>query len=633
MRQEKTRPVPVADLFEDEIIPEEDGITPEPVHLRIAGLGERNPARPAVVHGSRTMSYGELSGLARRIAARLRAAGVGRDTLVPLWLDRSPELVASALGALYAGGAYVGMDTRDPADRTAAILADCSPPAIVTSRELADRLPPGDHEVIVLEDLPDGPDGGTAPAPAAPGDLCYVTFTSGSTGRPKGVLVEHGGVANLVDWYVREFGITPEDRMPQLARPSFDGWALEVWPCLAGGGTLRIVGQRLPDSPQDFADWLCAERVTVGFFTTALAVQLLDARWTPGRTTLRAMLLGGEKLHAPPAVRPPFRIFHVYGPTETTMLATCGEITADAPRDTPPPIGRPLPGLSGRVLDEWRKPVADGEPGELHIGGVGVARGYLNRPELTAERFHTDPATGERLYATGDLVRRLPDGGFAFLGRTDDQIKLRGFRIEPGEVEAALLALDGVARAAVVVHEPGGDGPNAAGGRRLVGYWTAQDPNTAPDPAALREELAAALPQYMVPHLLVRLEALPLTPHGKTDRRALAAMSPSVPPSASSSASPGAPASAPATPDAFRTRTERVLAELWRTVLSVPAVGREDSFFDLGGDSLLAMRLAAEARRRGLRFGAEDLFETDVLHELAASLDQQAQANDTAAGR
>ncbi|QKW35608.1 non-ribosomal peptide synthetase [Actinomadura sp. NAK00032] len=575
---------------------------------RIERWARERPDLPAVRSGGRVLGYGELVAAAGRLAARLRRSGVGRDTLVPLWMEASPELVVAALGVLSAGGAYVGMDVDDPADRAKVILADCAAPVVLTSRALAGEVPASGAEVLIVEDLAAG--GGAPPADpdVRPGDLCYVTFTSGSTGVPKGVLVEHGGVAGLVSWYVREFGIAPGDRMPQLARPSFDGWALEVWPCLGGGATLCLAGRRLPGSPQDLVDWLVRERVTVGFFTTALAVQLLDAHWPGPGGAFRAMLLGGEKLPAPPRVHPPFALHHVYGPTETTMLATCGEIPADAPRDASPPIGRPLPGLTGHVLDERRRSVPDGAPGELHIEGAAVARGYLNRPALTAERFRAGAAPGSRVYATGDLVRRRPDGALEFLGRTDAQIKLRGFRIEPGEIETAMLAVPGVAGAAAVVHEPPGRrDPDA---RRLVGYWTAARGAVPPDAGEITERLAERLPHYMVPAAIVRLDSLPLTPHGKTDRAALAARE------------PARPAERETGRDlAYRSDTERVLAEVWAKVLGVPEVGRDDGFFDLGGDSLLAMRAAAEARRRGVRLVAEDLFETDVLGELAAALD------------
>ena len=568
---------------------------PVPVPERIAGWARSQPDRAAVVHGERSLTYAELHARAAALAVELRERGVGRDVLVPLWLPRSPELVVAALAVWLAGGAYVGMDVTEPHGRAADILADCAAPVVLTDATYAAGLPPGTDTLLVDK----AGSAGWEPT-TGPHDASYVTFTSGSTGRPKGAILPHEGVTRLVAWYVETFGVAPGDRMPQLARPSFDGWALETWPCLGGGATLCIMEQRLPDSPQDCVDWLHRQGITVAFFTTALAVQLLHARW-PAGGTMRSLLLGGEKLPAPPPVFPPFRLHHVYGPTETTMLATCGDITRDAPAGEPPPIGRPLPGFTAHVLDERLHPVADGEPGELHLSGPAVGRGYLNRPELTAQRFRDDPFAGTpgvRMYATGDLVRRRPDGQLDFQGRTDDQVKLRGFRIEPGEIEQALLAVDGVVRAAVVVHETGGDRS-----RQLVGYWTGH----GPDAGTLRAHLTRRLPQYMVPHALVRLDALPLTPHGKTDRRALADR-----PLPVMENSVETPYSGP---------TEELLARLWGQVLGRPPASRHDSFFDLGGDSLLAMRLASEARRHGLHFGAEDLFETDVLCELAEWLD------------
>ncbi|MFL6162151.1 MAG: non-ribosomal peptide synthetase [Jatrophihabitantaceae bacterium] len=598
----------------------EPGADAELVTARIGRWARLQPSCPAVVSGRQSLSYGELYARANALAAELRASSVRRDVLVPLWLDRSPELVVGALAVWLAGGAYVGMDTSDPPARISGILADCASPVVLTSQALAGRLPPGAPRAIVVDqpapDVAANAGGRSGPAGPMPSDLSYVTFTSGSTGNPKGALLEHEGVARLVAWYLDTFGIVPGDRMPQLARPSFDGWALEVWPCLAGGATLCVTEQRLPDSAQDLADWLQRERVTVGFFTTALAVQLLQARW-PAGGAMRAMLLGGEKLHAPPAVHPPFKLYHVYGPTETTMLASCGEIAAGAPRDVAPPIGHTLPGLTARVLDEQLRPVPDGEPGELHLSGVAVARGYLNRPELTAERFRADPyaaATGARMYATGDLVRRLPDGQLAFLGRTDNQVKVRGFRIEPGEIEQALMAAAGVAQAAVVVRDDGGET------RQLVGYWVAAG-EAGPDASALRDHLSRQLPQYMIPHALIRLDALPLSAHGKINRRALAERE------LLAQADPAddpAPALGP---------TEQLLAELWGRVLGRAPASRYDSFFDLGGDSLLAMRLANDARRHGLRLGAEDLFETEVLCELATVLDGRAVAQAATQGQ
>ncbi|WKU07097.1 non-ribosomal peptide synthetase [Micromonospora sp. HUAS LYJ1] len=590
---------------------------------RVRRWADHQPEQPALIAGDRRLTYAELMAAATRVAATLRGYGVGRGDLVGLLLDRSPELVVCALGVLLAGGGYVGLDRDEPTARLATMLADADCRVLVTGpgAALPDGGVPPATRVVTVETLltptadagTSSPDPGTTPVASAE-DVCYVTFTSGSTGRPKAVLVPHDGVANLVDWYRETFEVRPGDRMPQLARPSFDGWGLEVWPCLANGGTLHLVDRRRLDSPTEFGDWLVERGITVCFLTTVLARELFTYPWPADRTRLRHLLLGGEKLHRYPPAGLPFRLHNVYGPTETTMLATCGEMDPADPHDVAPPIGRPLANVRAYVLDERECPVPAGAVGELYLGGTGVARGYLGRPELTRQRFRPDPFTGPpgRMYATGDLVRRLPGGDLAFVGRADDQVKVRGFRIELGEVEVALRALPEVRDAAVVVR-PGS--PQDATADRLIGYVVPADPARPPRADRLREELGRVLPPFMVPHLFGCLDAVPLTPHGKVARGELSRLPLPVP-----AAEP--PGTVPAGGSAL-SPVEQLLAELWRETLDIDAVDREDSFFDLGGDSLQAMRVAARARERGLHFGAEDLFEHEILHELADALQQR----------
>ncbi|MFF4988030.1 amino acid adenylation domain-containing protein [Streptosporangium saharense] len=559
----------------------------------VARWARARPDHPAIVSAGTELTYGELVERAGRMASVLRSHGVDGGTLVPLVVERSPELVVAALAVLFAGGAYVGVDVDEPDARLGTIVADSGAPLVVTRAATAGRLGGGAAKVLAVEELL------AADAPVCPPldvtteDVCYVTYTSGSSGTPKGVMVPHGGLANLVSWYGRAFGVRPEDRITQFARPSFDAWALEVWPCLAWGATLRLVEGRLPDSPADFAEWLAQERISVCFLTTVLAVEMFDQPWDLYGSAPRVLLLGGERLRRHPPFGLPFAVYNLYGPTETTVVATWAELDpADVVGGQDPPIGRPLPGLRAYVLDADRHPVPPGTVGELYVAGAGVALGYLRRPELTEERFPADPFTpGERVYATGDLVRELPGGALVFVGRADDQVKLRGFRIELGEVETALSRLPGVREAAVVLHERGD---------RLVGHVVTDGPVED-----LGEKLAGLLPTHMVPQTIVPVERLPLTPHGKLDRDALARR----------------PLPARATSEAgFLSEAERVLAEIWCDVLELDEVGRQDSFFDLGGDSLSAMRLASRARERGIRLGAEDVFEHEVLHELAAAI-------------
>jgi amino acid adenylation domain-containing protein len=580
-----------------------------PVTARIGELARTGPDRIAIVHGDTRLRYADLWAGATRVAARLAALGVTRHTLVGLCLDRSPELVTAALGTLLAGGAYVGLDIDEPAARRVSTLDDSRAPLVITRAGWTGMLPGAAAKVLTIEDLLAEPDGtdpvGGNDIDHDPSDPCYVTYTSGSTGRPKGVLVPHEGVTNLTGWYRRTFGLGPGDRMPQLARPSFDGWALEVWPALTAGATLCIQPGKLPDSADALARRLAGDGITVCFLTTALAVDLFDQPWETLDHRLRVMLVGGEKLTRYPRADLPFAVHNVYGPTETSMLATCGLMDPAVPRDQAPPIGRPLSGMRAYVVDERDRPVPYGAIGELLIGGLGIARGYLGRPDLTEIRFRPDPfRPGGRVYATGDLVRRLPDGQLDFVGRVDDQVKLRGFRIEPGEIETVLRRHRAVRDAVVVVHAGETSGPAASDGSRLVAYLTADGPLSLDD---VRTHATAHLPHFMVPQVLIPIDAVPLTPHGKTDRRALAARP--------------LPTAAPTGGDAPRTDLERLLADVWREVLDVDEINRDSSFFDLGGDSLQAMRAAGRARQRGVTLGAEDIFDNEVLGELAAELE------------
>jgi acyl-coenzyme A synthetase/AMP-(fatty) acid ligase/aryl carrier-like protein len=356
--------------------------------------------------------------------------------------------------------------------------------------------------------------------------------------------------------------------------------------------------------------------------TTALAAEMFNQSWPQSDVALRVVLLGGEKLYRYPPAGFPGQVFNLYGPTEGTVVATYAELIPGPSSDRTPPIGWPLPNTRAYVLDQGGRPVPPGTIGELYIGGRGVALGYLNRPELTADRFPVDPfAPGDdaRMYATGDLVRELPDGSLDFTGRADGQVKLRGFRIELGEVEAAMNQLAEVREAAVV---------KQAGAERLVGYVVAADATRRPEPRQLRRELEQRLPDYMVPHTITFLDSLPLTPHGKVDREGLAArpqlpQPQSQPPQPQSQAQPQLSSSGAGDNKGesdSHAPLEQIIAELWSEVLEIGSVDREDSFFDLGGDSLQAMRFVSRARERGIRLGPEALFEHEVLHELAAAI-------------
>ncbi|MBV8201626.1 MAG: amino acid adenylation domain-containing protein, partial [Acidobacteria bacterium] len=629
----------------------------------------RAPEAVAVVCGERELTYRELERRAGRLARRLRSLGAGPEVVIGVCVERSPELVVALLGVLEAGGAYLPLDPAWPAERLALLLAAAGAPVLVTDGagsgarltelpELAEIL-----EILEIEDL-DGAEeepaaagaataamaagAATAATPAeaeAPrswrggGDsLAYVMVTSGSTGEPKLVAVVHRAVARLVlgAEYAR-FG--PEEVWLQLAPAAFDASTLEIWGALLHGGRLVIYPPGVP-SPEELGEVLAAQRVSSLWLTAGLFHQVVEAN-VAGLLPLGQLLAGGEAL-SPAAVAkalaalPGCRLINGYGPTEGTTFTCCqtlGEAGAETGADGTVPIGRPIANTRVYLLDAALGPVPVGAVGELYAGGDGLARGYHRRPELTAERFVPDPCGGEaggRLYRTGDLARYLADGRIQFLGRGDVQVKVRGFRIEPAEIEAALARHPAVAAAAVVAvpaPSPPGTQPAPAtaaaaagpappaipgagpGDLRLVAYVVPAGPGTPPAPAAeeLRGFLRERLPEPMVPAAFVWLAALPLTANGKLDRRALPA-----PPWERGEQEALAPP---------RTPAEELLLGIWREVLAVERIGIHDDFFDLGGHSLLATRLVSRVRRV---FGAElplaALFEAPTVAGLAARL-------------
>jgi amino acid adenylation domain-containing protein len=584
-----------------------------PVPERVRRLVERQPDRVALVAGSKVVTYGQLGAEVASLVRILRGRGVGPGSVVGLCLERSSELITAALAVMTAGGAYLALDPAQPAQRSRHMLGESDAQLLLaqtTAWTAATELP---CEILHLDRLDGSVRAGTEqealpePPPAVGhDDLAYVNYTSGSTGLAKGILVEHRGLANLVDWYQETYQITEDDRLTQLARPSFDAFALEVWPCLATGAALYVVDSSLLRSPGEFASWLDETGVTTTFVPTPLAEELLHLAWprhADGTVALRTMLVGGDRLNRYPPTGLPFRLVNNYGPTEFTVVATCAEIASDGPAAGGfPPIGRPIRNTVAHVLDENRRPVGTDVLGELYLSGAGLARGYAANPDLTEDRFPVDPfasVAGARMYATGDVVRRSADGTLHFTGRTDDQIKIRGFRIEPAEVEAALLQ-DTSVRSAVVVahHQP------TAGGELLVAYVVASDS----DAETIRKRVAGLLPDYLVPAAVICLDALPTTPYGKIDRADLRDR-----PLPRESDRPRGVVEQP-DEDAAE------LIALWCEVLGLESVEPDQNFFDIGGDSLRVIRLVSKARRRGLTMRPEDIHEHPVLNDLLAVL-------------
>jgi amino acid adenylation domain-containing protein len=581
-----------------------------PVYLRVGEWAARRPDAVAVAADDATLTYGELDARAARLAGRLRMLGVGPDVRVAVLVERSAAMVVAQLAVARAGGAYVSLDPTGPADRTAYMLQASGATAVITRAALREGIPStGIPVVAVDEDGADAADFATEPAvdrstvDVHPENLAYVIFTSGSTGRPKGVGVPHGGLANLVGWYNATCGLGPDDRTTLVSSPTFDTSVMDVWSTLAAGAALHIPTDALRRDPPALLRWMDERGVTVSFLPTPAAEAALEAmeRGAPRPAALRVVTTGGESLRR--WALPGLRLVNLYGPTENSVGATLTDVPEAG--TGLPPIGRPVPNHRAYVLDGRLQPVPVGVPGELYLAGAGLARGYLGRPGMTAERFIPSPfgAAGARMYATGDRVRWLADGELEYLGRGDEQVKLRGYRIEVGEIESALLAHPRLAQAAVLLRTDGGVA-------RLVAYTAVADGAPAPADGELRAHLRERLPDYMVPAAYVAMETLPLSPNGKVDRKALPA-----------------PDAAPRAVSLPQSTAERRIAAVWAEVLGMGSVDVDDNFFEVGGHSLLVARMQqALLDALGQEVSVVELFQFPTVGALAVHLDSRAAA-------
>jgi amino acid adenylation domain-containing protein len=588
-----------------------------------ARAAHQNPDTVAVTFAGEEISYRELDRRSNQLAHHLRSLGVQPEIRIGLFLERSIEIVVAVLGTLKTGAVYVPLEVTLPPERVAFMLEDAGCTHVLTETRVASQLPSLEQpreralEIVTLDTvLAEVADENPEPLRVAidAANAAYVIYTSGSTGRPKGVVVTHGNVMRLMaateDW----FSFAPSDVWTLFHSYAFDFSVWEFWGALLYGGRLVVVPYWVSRSPEEFYELLVREGVTVLNQTPSAFRQLMKAeeRLTPESSTpppLRTVVFGGEALE-PASLRPWYdrhddehpRLVNMYGITETTVHVTYRPLTrADAENVRGSVIGWRIPDLRLYVLDVAMNAVPPGVAGELYVGGAGLARGYLNRPELTAERFPPDPLAGEsgaRLYRTGDVVRLSAGGELEYLRRADDQVKVRGFRIEPGEIESALLSHESIRDAAVIAREDGGDS-------RLVAYVVGAPGASVPTASALREHLRHALPEYLVPSAFVTLDSLPLTANGKLDRRVLPA-----PRHDERNAEYVAP----------RTDAERALAEVWQEVLGAGRAGVEDNFFDLGGDSIRSVRVVALARKRGLNFTVEQLFRHQTIAALVRQL-------------
>ena len=591
------------------------------VHDLFEEQAASTPDAIAIAMEESELSYGELNRRANQLAHHLGSLGVAAEVRVAVCAERSPEMVIAILGILKAGGTYVPLDPDDPLERQRFILEDTAARAIVVHRATAMRLRAGgglarvcldgDRAAIALAATDDPRHAGTAE------NLAYIMYTSGSTGRPKGVCVPHRGIVRLVrnTNYVE---VGAQDVLLQLAPLSFDASTFELWASLLNGARLAIFPPGLPT-----LEALCSvvrqHRVSVLWLTAGLFHLVVD-ECLPCLGSVKQLLAGGDVLsprHArkPLGEAPGCCLINGYGPTENTTFTCCHRMTSPDHVGHTVAIGRPISNTRVYVLDRHLQPVPIGVAGELYCGGDGCARAYLNDEQLTAQKFLPDPfspAAGARLYRTGDRVRYLADGNIEFLGRADQQVKLRGFRIEPAEIEARLCEHPAVRAAAVAVQRSGKQ-------QKLVAHVVPESPETPADVllATLVRHVGETLPAYLRPDLFVPVDALALTGNSKLDRRALAAHTPVAPVRGD---------------DAVQGGAERILAAVWCEVLNLPRLGVHDNYFALGGDSILTIVMIAKLREHGWRLLPKDVFRFQTIRELAPSLTRRDEAEKEARG-
>jgi amino acid adenylation domain-containing protein len=543
-----------------------------------------SPHNIAIRFGTTDLSYAGLSRRANQLAHHLRGLGVGPESRVGLCIDRSIEMIVGLLGILKAGGVYVPLDPSHPADRLVGMLSDSGAKVLVTQTSVAHATQSFTGRIVLLDSMADDLASESESSPTVdidPDNAAYVIYTSGSTGQPKGVVISHRGLTNHMSWMIEAVPIGREDRVLQKAPFTFDASVWEFFAPLWTGARLVVAQPGEHRDPQSLIETIEREQITLVQFVPSLLSEFLDEPEIARCGSLKRVFCGGEALT--PELKKRFfsrlqaELINLYGPTETTIQTVWARWQPGGENGVP--IGRPISNVRAYVVTGSGQPVPIGAIGELWLGGPCLARGYLNRPDITAERFVPDGFSGlpgERLYRTGDLVRWTADGNLEFIGRRDYQLKIRGFRVELGEIEGQ-IACDPAVRSVVVVARP-----DEAGIQRLIAYIVAS-PGQIPNPSELKAALALRLPDYMLPAAFVTLENLPRTPSGKLDRNALPE-----------------PSIGLSSADAYvepRTPLEESLASLWQELLGVPRVGIHDDFFDLGGHSLTLIRLASRLRQ------------------------------------
>lgn len=573
------------------------------IHHLVEEQAARIPDALAVADPVHALTYGTLNRRANALARRLQALGAGPEVFVGVCVEPSVDLVVALLAVLKSGAAYVPVDPAYPADRITFMVEDAGMPLLLTQPALSARFAGAPARLVFVDD----PEISSADAPAllsAPGHPAYLIYTSGSTGTPKGVPITHRSVMNLVVWHQRAYDVTASDRATQLASPAFDACVWELWPYLTAGASIHIPPAELRVAPGQLVPWLARERISLCFLPTPLAEAVCDEEW-PADCELRAILTGGDRLRRWPGRRLPCALINHYGPTECTVVATAGDVPRESDHRAAPSIGRPIANTEAYILDRHGRVVPVGVAGELHLGGIGLAAGYHRRPELTAERFvpHPfDPGSGRKLYRTGDLVRWREDGEIEYLGRIDQQVKIRGHRIEPAEIEAALNQAPDVRESLVLAATDAGGEP------RLVAYVLPRPDVPAWSPAELAAFLHRRLPAFMVPAAYVRVDAWPLTPHGKVDRRRLPAPAADAPSRLAQPPRPG---------------LESAIAEVWSEVLGRGGLSAGDDFFHLGGHSLRAAQVVSRLNASlKTSLSVRHLFEHSTITSLASAIER-----------
>lgn len=592
------------------------------IHELVAAQVANNPDKTAVVYQGESLTYQKLFDKSYALALYLQSLGVKPDTLVGVCMERSADMLVGMLGIMQAGGAYVPMDPDYPVDRLTYMMQDSQASIVLTQEKLKSRLNSmvsRDTQFIALDEQWAEVSHEAAELTAkqitlnkevTAQNLAYVIYTSGSTGKPKGVMIEHSSLHALCVWHQKAFNVSKHSKATQVANIAFDASVWEIWPYLINSSSLYVVNNETYTDVVALNHFLIDNQITHSFLATPVAQQLLQVKELI-HSDLQYLLIGGDKLSKYEEKSYPFTIVNNYGPTESTVVTTSTSIKGSF---TIQNIGRPIANTQTYILDQYNNPVPTGVSGELHIAGASLARGYLNRPELTREKFVTNPFNSDssgqstRMYKSGDLVRWLDDGNIEYLGRIDNQVKIRGYRIETGEIESCFNQYPDLKDGAVVVQEFGGN-------KQLVAFYLANG-STEKGPVEIpRDQLKAylkqSLPDYMVPAAFVSLAAMPLTPNGKVDRRALTAMEVKL--------------VAEQTYVAPRNETEKQLVAIWAEVLGIEAeqIGIHDNLFELGGDSIKTIQIVSKAIEHDIHFDVRDMFSYQNIHELLQHCDTQ----------